>query len=141
MDLQDSIFLCNVCGEQFDNDEDHIPRVLRCGHTFTSNCLVKLMTHDGVKCPECRKKHPLLSPGLSISEIPVNSAVLEIINQPEDESENSSRCQVCDENNAQVYCIDCLSGSKYFFCSMCDQHEHNRPFGLSRAIDATSFQP
>lgn len=103
-----------------------MPRGLRCGHTFTSNCLVKLITSDGVRCPVCRIEHPLPFP--SVTQIPVNSAVLEIIHQHEVESKKSYQCQVCNRKIAQVYCIDCLRGSKYFFCQMCDQREHNRPF-------------
>lgn len=84
------------------------------------------MTNDGVRCPICRIEHPLPSP--DVTQIPVNSAVLEIISQHEVESEKSYQCQVCNHKIAQIYCIDCVRGSKYFFCQMCDQREHNRPF-------------
>ena len=103
-----------------------MPRALRCGHTFTSNCLVKLITGDRVRCPICRIEHVLPLPG--VAQIPINSAVLEIIQQYDAESEKSYQCQVCNLKIAQVYCIDCLRGSKYFFCQTCDQCEHNRPF-------------
>ena len=103
-----------------------MPRALHCGHTFTSNCLVKLITGDRVRCPICRIEHLLPLP--SVVQIPVNSAILEIIQQYDDESDKSYQCQVCNLKIAQVYCIDCLHGSKYYFCQTCDQCEHDRPF-------------
>ena len=102
-----------------------MPRALRCGHTFTSNCLVKLVINDRVRCPICRSEHLLPFPG---AQIPVNSAILEVVKQYNVESGKLYQCQVCNLKIAQVYCIDCVHGSKYFFCRACDQREHNRPF-------------
>ena len=79
-----------------------------------------------MRCPICRIEHLLPLPG--VAQIPVNSAVLEIIQQYDAEGEKSYQCQVCNLKIAQVYCIDCLRGSKFFFCQTCDQCEHNRPF-------------
>ena len=131
-DPQTLVLECSICTEQYGTDFNRTPRSLRCGHTFSSGCLLKILTSRGVKCPICSIEHPLSSP--DVSQIPVNYAVLEILrnivgtskDQPSDE--NTPRCGVCNQKNAQVVCIDCQPGVKFLFCHPCDQQEHNRDF-------------
>lgn len=45
---------CPVCFELF-NERKLCPRVLLCGHTFCSSCLLLLLADDSVTCPTCRQ--------------------------------------------------------------------------------------
>lgn len=49
--------ICGVCKEIFDNDENVIPRMLPCKHTFCEKCLSVLMnqTLKQLRCPICRQ--------------------------------------------------------------------------------------
>ncbi|RXG53763.1 hypothetical protein Avbf_13146 [Armadillidium vulgare] len=43
---------CNICAQVFDSLH-FIPKILKCGHTFCSPCLIKLL-QENPYCPNCR---------------------------------------------------------------------------------------
>jgi len=55
-----SAFECSVCLETFQSQNEgdittsKVPRLLGCGHTFCTGCLVSLNNSSGVECPQCR---------------------------------------------------------------------------------------
>ena len=55
---------CTVCLENYDEEGDHVPRLLPCSHTVCESCIKALIANDyrgndtlSLKCPECRKHH------------------------------------------------------------------------------------
>ena len=44
---------CPLCCEIYD-DQNFLPRLLSCGHTFCSSCLETLLKNNSISCPECR---------------------------------------------------------------------------------------
>ena len=48
---------CVVCLEEFEEDGDHISRLLPCTHTLCEICLKQLICNNKLECPECRAKH------------------------------------------------------------------------------------
>ncbi|TDH67492.1 hypothetical protein CCR75_008820 [Bremia lactucae] len=66
-DLADNGVECELCNEQYDDDDGddgHIPRLLTCGHTYCQSCLndwaTAGMSHMGtqsgeLECPTCRR--------------------------------------------------------------------------------------
>ena len=48
---------CQVCFEEFEEDGDHIPRLLLCSHTVCESCIKQLIKNKKLDCPECRAKH------------------------------------------------------------------------------------
>ncbi|KAL8018522.1 putative Phox domain, Zinc finger, RING-type, Zinc finger, RING/FYVE/PHD-type, PX domain superfamily [Plasmopara halstedii] len=66
-DLADSGFECELCNEQYDDNDGengHIPRLLTCGHTYCQSCLdgwatagtTNMGTQTGeLECPTCRR--------------------------------------------------------------------------------------
>ena len=125
---QQSLLLeCNVCAEQYGPDFNNNPRSLKCGHTFCTGCLMKLITPRGVTCPMCNTLHPLPNPDVAL--LPINYAVQDIIqansNPPPVDVE---QCDVCSTSAAKMICIDCQPGSQFKFCENCDKKEHSRPF-------------
>ena len=118
--------------EQYGLDFNHTPRVLRCGHTFCTRCLTKLMTPKGVKCPMCTSVHPLDQP--NVLHLPPHYAVMQILKisddcaDPEVRSLPEPDCEYCKQMPAEKVCIDCNPGSQVKFCVQCDSEWHNRPF-------------
>ena len=55
-DISD-VFRCGVCLENYDENGQHIPRLLPCSHTLCESCIKDLIMNDTLVCPECRKKH------------------------------------------------------------------------------------
>jgi len=45
---------CELCLEEFNNQE-HLPKVLsQCGHTFCDKCVMQLWDNSMISCPFCR---------------------------------------------------------------------------------------
>ncbi len=131
------VFECSVCVENYGPDFEHLSRSLRCGHTFCTKCLMKIMTSRGVKCPMCNLFHTLSSPDVTL--LPINYAVQEIlknnISTGEDNLVDSQElmpelppCGVC-KLPSSIICVDCMPGNHFHFCVKCDLEEHGRPFG------------
>ena len=137
-------------------DNDHIPRVLRCGHSICSRCLLKRESNRAIKCPICRTEHKFIEP--KNTEVPTNYAVLEIIRNlsnhenksyhmtpaPDNENESKLLCENCKASHAHIVCTDCNRGGTFYFCYNCDHSEHNRPFKPAQShrrhpIDQVSF--
>ena len=99
--------------EQYGLDFNHMPRVLRCGHTFCTRCLTKLMTPKGVKCPMCTSVHPLDQP--NVLHLPPHYAVMQILKTSDDRTDPDVRrlpepdCEYCKQMPAEKVCIDYLS--------------------------------
>ena len=51
------IFQCQICFENFEEEGDHIPRILPCSHTLCHHCTGRLIQGGKIVCPECREKH------------------------------------------------------------------------------------
>ena len=134
MQNQQSLVLeCSICAEKYGPNFDRQPRSLRCGHTFCTKCLMKIMTPRGVKCPMCSTMHPLSSPDVLL--LPINHAVQEIVKNISTNDQKSITeqpelppCGVCHNSPASIVCIDCQPGHQFKFCNQCDLDEHTRPF-------------
>ena len=51
------LLCCVICLENYDEEGQHVPRLLPCSHTVCESCIKDLITNDTLVCPECRKKH------------------------------------------------------------------------------------
>ena len=48
---------CPVCFEPYEEDGDHIPRILPCHCTLCQDCIGKLLKNNVLECPQDRQKH------------------------------------------------------------------------------------
>ena len=48
---------CPVCFESYEEDGDHIPRILPCHCTLCQACIGKLLKNNALECPQDRQKH------------------------------------------------------------------------------------
>eukprot|EP00457_Paulinella_chromatophora_P003311 gb/GEZN01003318.1/.p1 GENE.gb/GEZN01003318.1/~~gb/GEZN01003318.1/.p1 ORF type:complete len:593 (-),score=84.24 gb/GEZN01003318.1/:358-2136(-) len=98
---------CSICCEGFD-DQKLCPRLLRCGHSFCSGCLEKLIDHNSVTCPTCRKAVAVLA---GVTGLPKNFALLDILlASPKQEEQAVPSCETCDgdeQHPATSSCLDC----------------------------------
>lgn len=107
MDIED--LSCPVCNNPFDN-EQKIPLMLSCGHSYCKGCLSKLFESGGVACPE--DGTPISNP--SVDSLPKNIALLHIISRLPKKQNLSNTCAahrrqleyVCVEDRARV-CAEC----------------------------------
>ena len=131
---------CPICNEQYGTDYDKTPRVLKCGHTYCTKCLAKLITiHPGkkygVKCAFCNALHELSR--LDPTIIPINHAVLEIIKVndsakvKEEKAKDVPKCEFKGSTcigTANWVCFDCNPTTNTMFCDACIKAEHERGF-------------
>ena len=48
---------CPVCFEPYQEDGDHVPRILPCHCTLCEGCIGKLLKNNALECPQDRQKH------------------------------------------------------------------------------------
>eukprot|EP00808_Paulinella_micropora_P030260 g45958.t1 len=96
---------CSICFERFD-DEKLCPRLLTCGHSFCSGCLEKLLKHDAVTCPTCRKDAPVPE---GVHGLPKNFALLDVLAASKRKEDDAVRIyNACDEQHpATSWCLEC----------------------------------
>ena len=67
---------CSICFNCFEDNDEFCPRMIPCGHTYCSSCLVQMISqmrkihHNQFVCPTCRSSHPL--PALSETTSPTS---------------------------------------------------------------------
>lgn len=145
---------CSVCTQEYDRTPEREPRVLRCGHTFCTECLEKMCSHlvaqegsrSALACPFCMQETRV--PFHDITRVPVNYSVLDLSTHsktPARISASNSRalCEYCGEEEATLVCFNCsLIGIR--FCSKCDREEHERSFKpaqLHRRVPIDQLEP
>ena len=139
-----SVMMCSICREAFDESYDHIPRVLPCGHTFCTKCLGNLFALDSsssiirhnartttgscIKCPNCRATHSIPRP--DPTALPPNSAALDIIKERVTQVVGAQApvCDSCKGCEAEIVCMACDSSQPVHFCARCDEEEHRSTF-------------
>ena len=53
----DNYLSCQICFEHFEEDGDHVPRIVPCHHTLCEKCVKGMIRENKIICPECRKEH------------------------------------------------------------------------------------
>lgn len=99
---------CPICSDNF-NDEDHCPRLLRCGHTCCEQCLNHVIKNSQITCPTCRD----ISLTPSAGNLPKNYTVLEIISSqrrseatPPTKVSFPVQCEVHPDEKVIRYCLE-----------------------------------
>ena len=96
---------CSLCCERL-NEAARCPRLLTCGHSFCSACIVSLPQEV---CPNCRKSFNYPSSG--VGALPKNFALLDVIRTETKRTEQqgaSQRCVLCeDPHPAVAACVEC----------------------------------
>ena len=73
---------CGICFEGFLEDEDRLPLVLCCGHSFCKGCIRAFVykTSAAPQCPACRRVQPRFNDWTgALPPLPVNYSLLEFI--------------------------------------------------------------
>ena len=96
----ENIIECSICLERYDKKEK-LPRILTCGHTFCTSCLIKIKEKNKpdnkIKCPLDSK---LETDKNSIEEIPINRVIVDLLdlNLPEKIKEDKNKQNKNDSN-------------------------------------------
>ena len=98
----ENIIECSICLEKYDKKEK-LPRILACGHTFCTSCLLKIKEKNRpdnkIKCPLDLK---LEADKISIEEIPINRVIVDLLdlNLPDKLNEDKNKQN---KNNSNIF--------------------------------------
>ena len=48
---------CQVCFESYEENGEHLPRILPCAGLICEKCIIELLDGSSIDCPECGSKH------------------------------------------------------------------------------------
>ena len=131
-DLDDDMFSCPVCFENFGSSGDKLPRIFPCSHTACHECIKRLIKYTGVSlhnknvlvpraelvCPKCQKVHR----AYTAKSFPENPYVMKMVGDLE--KRQVEEFQLCNNHNRELsfYCND--SGCNTAICSLCLVKSH-----------------
>ncbi|KAJ8310256.1 hypothetical protein KUTeg_012121 [Tegillarca granosa] len=120
-ELSKEFLICSECREEFDQ-ENNIPRILFCLHTFCEKCLNQLVVRNSIVCPSCKTKSDL-SPG-GVQCLPEDVSRRNMVEFAKVKERTSEiLCRDCpDDNQASGFCRDC----HIYMCIECtDTHRRS----------------
>ena len=115
MDSLMDTLTCPVCFEEFEENGDHVPRLLPCTHTLCHTCIGQWIQDKRLECPTCRMKHEATNEEMSF---PQNKYILTMMRRRTEAGTDSKICLehdkdeilFCRETGCQKsICISCLS--------------------------------
>ncbi|XP_071140804.1 uncharacterized protein [Mytilus edulis] len=122
-ELQQRYLECGICTEAFDED-NHIPKLLPCLHTFCLKCISSLHNRNTLTCPLCKKTHDIKTNDFSC--LPKDNTRRDLTAFLEKFAKHSSkRCNICMEITKIVCkCENCSVN----ICSQCkSRHKREKP--------------
>ena len=113
---------CQVCFEEFQEDGDHVLRLLPCTHTLCHTCIGQLIRRTRIECPECRKKHEAKSEEKSF---PQNKYLLNQIRKKSNELPSTpSQFETCEQHGEEsnLFCTE--TKCRRAICRLCLRKQH-----------------
>ncbi|XP_071159582.1 uncharacterized protein [Mytilus edulis] len=125
---------CLHCKAKFD-EENHLPRVLPCLHTFCSTCLEKLLKNNILTCPTCHDNSK--TSGDSLETYQVDFTRKDLVSFHKKFCQSSKvECDMCD-NKADFWCYVCEN----LLCSGCNKgHEKNKKWRTHKVVSITEIK-
>ena len=81
----ENIIECSICMEQY-NTTNKLPRILSCGHTFCTSCLISFIKKSESNCQNefstfisCPVDKQIGHNNQNINEIPINRLILDVL--------------------------------------------------------------
>ena len=115
---------CQVCFEEFEEDGDHVPRLLPCTHTACHRCIGRLIRDNKLDCPECRTKHKATN---NEKSFPQNKYILtQIRRKSTQEQPKAHEFQKCEKHGKELslFCLNPECNRP--ICRSCLKKEHKK---------------
>ncbi|XP_045583189.1 uncharacterized protein [Procambarus clarkii] len=92
---------CRVCKKCF-NSEDRFPRMLTCGHSFCTSCMIKLPRDKPLFCPVCQKEETKYR---SVDDVPKNLSLLTVVEEwkQSNSKDNSVTAEGCEPSRSNSF--------------------------------------
>ena len=121
--LELDLHSCRVCYEIFDEDGDHVPRLLPCTHTLCHSCIGRMIKYGKLECPECRVKHEAKNEEKSF---PQNKYILGQLKRKSINQENFiiPEFAKCEEHEKELNLFCQSPGCEKPICRICLRQHH-----------------
>ena len=126
---------CVVCLEEFEENGDHIPKLLPRTHTLCESCVKQLICYQKLECPECRAKHDAKNEEKSF---PQNKYLLtQIKRKPTEASQLKSEQnenELCEKHGKELVLFCKEPGCQKPICLSCliKYHQRHEVMGIAR---------
>ena len=116
---------CQVCFEEFEENGDHILRLLPCTHTLCHTCVGQLIQENKIECPECREKHEAKNEEKSF---PQNKYILtQVKRKSSHEQRKAYEFQKCVDHGKELSNLFCREpGCEMPICRLCLIKDHRK---------------
>ena len=110
---------CPVCFESYDENGDHIPRILPCHCTLCQGCIGQLIKNNVLECPQDQEKHAVNKGVKSFSQ---NKYILAYLRKGV--KQNESEYEQCTEHKMKLvlYCKENICQKA--ICPVCMSEQH-----------------
>ena len=105
---------CQICFENFEEDGDHVPRILPCHHTVCESCVKGRIRGNKIICPECRKEHEANKQEKSFQQN--KDIIVQMSRKKKNEKNEIRKVDTCPEHRKDII----------FFCKTCLTKEHKK---------------
>ncbi|KAL9958093.1 hypothetical protein ACROYT_G035062 [Oculina patagonica] len=110
---------CGICLERFEE-----PKVLICQHSYCKKCLERLVTSNGITCPECRRRTEV--PYGGVTRLQSNFLLNKLLSiRGSCQTDVSSSCKKHDGEILKLFCCDELICRD---CALKDHRNHEYTF-------------
>ncbi|XP_042228170.1 tripartite motif-containing protein 2-like isoform X2 [Homarus americanus] len=109
---------CKVCWIRY-NTDDRRPRILDCGHTFCTKCLVTSAGKKTLRCPSCRTSYKINS----VSSVSININIEDFLESTGLLASPQSTAGICAEHPDYPLFFYCLQ-HQVWMCYMCKNLNH-----------------
>ena len=118
---------CFICSSFFEVEGHFQPRMLKCGHTFCTSCILDMFNLDSIQCPLCTTITSVKAIG--VYALPINLSLIKLISEC---CKDDELCRGCEKEKPTKICFNCdPEGCK--LCERCCTSEHERDFAPVRA--------
>ena len=118
MDSLEESLTCFVCFEDFQNEGDHVPRLLPCTHTLCELCISRLVQNNSLRCPKCNREHE--ARGANFRQ---NGYILTMLRRL-GERDGIRRCQLHQDEEETLFCKEAECQKP--ICKICLSEHHRR---------------
>ena len=135
-DVKEEFLICGICTREYD-EENHVPRILPCLHSFCQMCLRKIVRISVIECPLCKQEHPVPADGIQgFAKDTTRRNLIDFINVRRRSSD--ILCKDCPEDQtAKDFCKECY----IFMCPDCTRaHKRSLASRKHSVLSITELQ-
>ena len=120
----DNYLSCQICFESFEENGDHIPRILPCHHTVCESCIKGMIQWNKIICPECREEHQAKKQEKSFQQ---NKYILvQMSRRKKNEKDEGPKVDMCPQHKKEIIFFCEEEGCKKPICKTCLTKEHKK---------------